>query len=343
MTPATTALVGLTIGCLVTGAGPYAAARGDAEHWRAIVARSGELRLAAEWDAARALVEAALRRAGDADASDARLRFLIELSAIEREVGSYRSARGRQTAAAHLAAAGSLLEGASQESHAAFAEERAWLDYSRAFHGEVTFEDVRRSFHEARVLREEMHDDAGLASAWFGIGLTHQESGQIMEARVAFRRALGLAHRSRSAVTQGYLQRHLGFVEADLAKSAAAAVPYHERSLAMRRKSGHRWGTVFALTTLGRAVAETGDVPRARSLLLKAVAAGAALDLARGVAEAEEALADLEWSVKQAPAACRHLSEASRWWAAFGEPSPAAIETRRDEWRCPPEAARNYR
>ena len=330
----------LVLGAVLCGIRPSAEARGSGAP-AGILASSERLRLAADWDAARALVEGALRdsrpsehdeRSADANA---RILLLVELSAIEREVNSYRRLGARTASLAHLARAETLLDGADRESHAAFAEERAWLEYSRAFDGEVTFADVRRSFDEARVLREQAGDEGGLAMAWFGIGLTHQQSGQLAEARAAFRHGLGLAERSRAIVTEGYLQRHLGFVEADLSKSPAAALPYYERSLALRRRGGHRWGAVFASITLGRGLAETGRVGRGRWLLRRAAVVATKMGLTRGVAEAEEALADLERSSKAGPAACRHLAEAARWWTSFGDPDRAAIEARRVAWGCP--------
>lgn len=328
-------VVALTVASLAAGVTPGAGAHRNRAEWQAMVARPGELRLRGDWDAAHTLVDAALRAADESKDATARLRLLLELSAIDREVRSYRDARGRTAARARFAEAEALLDGASDASLAAAAEERAWLDYGRAFEGDVTFADVRRSFHEARVLTEQTRDEAGLARAWFGIGLTHQQSGELPEAQAAFRRGLDLAERSGSLVTQGYLQRHLGFVAADLAKDPAVALPYYERSLALRERSGHRWGEVFALTTLGRALADTGDVARARSVLRRAVADGTKLRLTRAVAEAEEALADLEWSSKAGPAACRHLAEAARQWTSFGEPRRKGIETRRAEWACP--------
>jgi tetratricopeptide (TPR) repeat protein len=327
--------LGHAVAWLVIATSPGAGAPPVAPTWKASLALSGKLRLSADWDAARMLVETALRDLRPPDEVNGRLRLLVELSAIEREVNGYRKKSGWSAALTHLAGAEALLDGAVQESHAAVAEERAWLGYSRAFDGEVGFADVRRSFEEARVLREQAGDEAGLARSWFGIGLTHQHDGQLAEARAAFERGLDLAERSRSIVTQGYLQRHLGFVMADLQKNPAVAVPYYERSLALRRRGRHRWGEVFAMITLGRALTETGNAARARSLLRRAAAAGAKLQLTRGMAEAEEALADLERSSKAGTAACRHLDEAARLWRSFGDASRAVIEAQRKEWNCP--------
>jgi tetratricopeptide (TPR) repeat protein len=300
--------------------------------WTTAVARSEALRLAADWDGALAVVEAAMREVPDANG---RMRLLVERAAIERELESYRVTDGLVAATATLADAAELAAGSTDDVRAALAEGRAWIDYSNAFDGKSTFDAARASFDQARALRELRGDVAGLAMAWFGIGLTFQQSDRLAEARDAFRQGLDLAERSDAFVAQGYLQRHLGFVESELAGDPTVAIPYYERSLELREQYGHRWGVIFAALTLAEAVSAT-DPQRARDLLDRAIALAAELRVHRGLASSLDALAALDHIAGDLASACDRLAGAIAAWNAYRDPSAAAeAAARHAEWQCP--------
>jgi tetratricopeptide (TPR) repeat protein len=300
--------------------------------WTTAVARSEALRLAADWDGALAVVEDAMREVPDANG---RMRLLVERAAIERELESYRVTDGLVAATATLADAAELAAGSADDVRAALAEGRGWIDYSNAFDGKSTFDAARASFDQARTLRELRGDLAGLAMAWFGIGLTFQQSDRLAEARDAFRHGLDLAERSGAYVAQGYLQRHLGFVESGLAGDPAVAIPYYERSLELREQHGHRWGVIFASLTLAEAVSAT-DPPRARDLLDRAIALAAELRVHRGLASSLGTLAALDHAAGDLASACDRLAGAVAAWNAYRDPGSAAeAAARHAEWQCP--------
>jgi tetratricopeptide (TPR) repeat protein len=301
--------------------------------WTAAVANSEALRLAADWDGALAVVAAALRDVPDANG---RMRLLIERAAIERELDSYRVADGLAAATATLADAAELAAGSSDDVRAALAEERARIDYANAFDGKATFDAARAAFDQARALREPRSDLAGLAMTWFGIGLTYQQTDRHAEARDAFRRGLDFAERAAAFVAQGYLQRHLGFVESELAGDPAIAIPYYERSLELREQHGHRWGVIFAAITLAEAIAAT-DPQRARDLLDRAVALATELRVHRGRATALDALAAIDHAAGDTAAACARLDDALAAWNDHRDINAAADTLiRRADWSCPP-------
>lgn len=296
------------------------------------VERVRALRLVANWDGARDLLKAELATATGA----ARLPLLLELAAVEHDTNSYRRRDQLAAAIATLAEAEPLLAGAGPADRAEFAERRGWIIYSKAFRKEASFDDARRFFEEARALREPLGDQRDLPMNWFGIGLTYQQAEHMPEALTAFKRGLEIAERAGDIVSQGYLQRHLGYVESELAKDPKVAVPYYERSLELRERGGHRWGIVFAAILLADAKRQTGDTARARQLLERAITLGQELRIPNGVGHANEALAELDAAEGKLEAACGRLANAVAALDTFGDAKAReSAEKRRSALSCP--------
>lgn len=304
------------------------------------VQRARALRLAADWDGARALLVAELATA----TGTARLPLLLERAAVERETNAYRRRDDNAAAIATLAEAEPLLAGATPAERAAFAEQRGWIVYSKAFRKTATFDDARPFFEEARALREQLSDPQGLPMVWFSIGLVHQFTERMTEAKAAFERGLAIAERANDLVAQGYLQRHLGYVEGELAKDPLVGLPYYERSLELRERAGHRWGVIFAAILVADTKRQAGDRARARALLERAIALGQELRVPSGLGQANEALAEIDAAEGKLEAACGRFASAIVAFDAYGSSGGAygsaderaAAEKRRSELSCPP-------
>lgn len=304
-----------------------AAAANPAE---AAIQRSRALRLAADWDGARAAIEAALPSASPAD----RALLLIERAGGEHERNAYRRDDGFAAETATLALVEPLVATAGDAARAGYFEARGWLLFRKSFRGEATFEDARKWFEDARALRERVGTPSELAWNDFQIGLTYQMVDRPDEARTAFRRGLELALRAHDLVREGYLTRHIGYVEGLLAKNPSVGIPYYERSLAAREQGGHRWGVVFAAVLVGDALREAGEPARARPYYERAVRDGEALRIPSGLADAHLGLAELD-ATSDRPAACRHLASALAARDAHGGPGNRdAIAKRRTELGC---------
>jgi tetratricopeptide (TPR) repeat protein len=339
MTSARIAVLSLVVlgagGC---GSGPkHVESTAPPAAWADVVARSEAMRLAADWDGAHAAVVDALA-ATPATELDARVRLLVERAAIEREVNSYRRADDLVAAAATLAEADALVTPAVDSGvRAALAEQHGWVVYSKAFGGKATFADARVEFDRARALYEERPEESGaaLAMVWFEIGLTEQQSGKLAEARAAFATGLELARRHDAPVPEGYLARHYGYVEGELAKDPAKAVPHYRRSLELREAHGHRWGVVFAAVLLAEGIRDD-DAAGARALLDRAVAIGVELRVTRGLAQAYDGLAELDQRANDTAGACANLARAIAAHAEYGDAeSGAEVATRRSALACP--------
>jgi class 3 adenylate cyclase/predicted ATPase len=124
---------------------------------------------------------------------------------------------------------------------------------------------------QALALSEETHDQEGLATSTFHVGMTHWRKGEYKEGRanlersLTLRRALGLQDEIADCL------RGLGSIAYSEGRHADAR-DYFQQGLAIYRETDNRRGTTQSLNSLGVVAQELGHYAEAREFMSQALA-----------------------------------------------------------------------
>lgn len=184
---------------------------------------------------------------------DERVSIHLRRASIHDRIGLHWNRRPVPESQAELDRASSLWDSASDSTRAHI--ELAWANWwYRAEMADRQFE--RSEMYARQALRRftDLADLHGQADAVHRLGLIAFQRRELDEAREAFDRSLALeqAGGAPRPVMLGDYERHMGLV-LEVSGEIAAAIPYYERSLAIRRDNGLDDQAMFAATILGAA------------------------------------------------------------------------------------------
>jgi hypothetical protein len=129
-------------------------------------------------------------------------------------------------------------------------------------------------FERAADLYRRLGDERGEAEALFWVGTCHQVvRDDEATALPRFERARDLAARTGDQLTLSYVLRHLGFVEQNAGRTAAALDLFLE-STALRRELGFHTGVAANLVGLAYLTKESGYLAEAEAIATEHGAAG---------------------------------------------------------------------
>ncbi len=166
--------------------------------------------------------------------------------------------------------------------------------------------DAVQFFQRSRAIYERLEDLAAVAIIRLNLGVAYARMGKWDESLAEFHSSLILHERMGNLWLVGMIQNNVGEVHR-LRGDLREAIPAFERALAIWGEIGHAPGVALALTGLGGARVEAGEVEEGRANLLDAEGRFNALgrtmyfsDLNRFLASAELARGDLDAATKAA-------------------------------------------
>jgi len=132
------------------------------------------------------------------------------------------------------------------------------------------FDDAVKNLDSASYWLRRLHADNALAGTLQRTAYVRFERGELSQARRDYAEAISRAQRSRSASTEAWALQGMGEIASAL-NDFTTAREYLDRSLAMHRAAGDRWG-IAASRYLQASLAEAlGDVSGARAGLLETI------------------------------------------------------------------------
>jgi tetratricopeptide (TPR) repeat protein len=208
----------------------------------------------------------------------------VELARIHDRFGLHRHTRPVAAALWHLEAASALAPRATPLARAQVELAHAEYHYQAEMPKREFAETTRRARSALDQFRE-LQSAHGEADALHKLGLVHFHRGELDQARILFEES---RERDRAGgarpLFQADYERHVGFVLTGSGEGAAA-IPYFERSLDLRRQAGAVDAAMFAATSLAQALVDSGRLDEAKSHLLYALLAAQRLDSGTGNAQ----------------------------------------------------------
>jgi tetratricopeptide (TPR) repeat protein len=248
-----------------------------------VLARVRQLRIQGALAEARAGAESEL--ASGRGGSDLQVALHLELALIHDRFGLHRGTRPVAAALVHVEAASQLAARGTPLLRAQVELARAEFSY-QAEMAERGFADTMRYARDALQQFRDLQDAHGEADALHKLGLVHLQRGELDAARTLFDQS---RDRDRAGgereLFQADYERHVGFVLVRKGE-AGAAIPYFERSLALRRRAGAVDASLFAATALATTLLDTGQATQAQPHLLYALLTAQRLDSGAGRAQA---------------------------------------------------------
>lgn len=207
----------------------------------------------------------------------------LELARIHDRIGLHHNTRPVAAALEQIEAAAALAASLDVSSRAQVELARAEYYYRAEMLGRAFATALAHANRAAELFRS-LGNSHGEAEAVHRLGLISMQRGELAEARGHFDRSLELDRAGgERAFFRGEYERHVAFVLL-MGGNTEDAIPYFERSLALRRSAGAVDASLFAAGSLASALVELGRHDEAKPHLLYALMVAEQIDSPMGKA-----------------------------------------------------------